>query len=172
MEHTPSAPRDAAGQPPAASSDYKESIGERIVHDVLPVLIPGCLIFVLCIILFFAQAAVRTARREQRFREKKGGEGIREMYAAVIKTAKFQGERIKEPLSEELTEHLYELYPELGEKEWQWMYACVMRSLFYHLDNEKNDWMKMRGLYKQFRKAAMERMSRGQRWRYRYVRCL
>lgn len=94
------------------------------------------------------------------------------MYAAVIKTAKFQGERIKEPLSEELTEHLYELYPELGEKEWQWMYACVMRSLFYHLDNEKNDWMKMRGLYKQFRKAAMERMSRGQRWRYRYVRCL
>ena len=172
MEHTPSAPRDAAGQPPAASSAYKESIGEKIVHDVMPVLIPVCLAFVLCMILFFAQAAVRTARREQRFRKKKGGEGIREMYAAVIKTAKFQGERIKEPLSEELTEHLYELYPELGEKEWQWMYACVMRSLFYHLDNEKNDWMKMRGLYKQFRKAAMERMSRGQRWRYRYVRCL
>lgn len=172
MEHTPSAPRDTAGQPPAASSDYKESIGERIVHDVLPVLIPVCLAFGLCAVLFFAQAAVRTARREQRFRKKKGGEGIREMYAAVIKTAKFQGEKIKEPLNAELTEHLYELYPELGEKEWQWMYACVMRSLFYHLDNEKDDWMKMRGLYKQFRKAAMERMSRGQRWRYRYVRCL
>ena len=94
------------------------------------------------------------------------------MYAAVIKTAAFQGEEIKEPLQEELAEQLYKAYPELGEKEWKWMYTCVMKSMFYHLDNEKKDWVKMRELYTRFRKAALRSMSRGQRWRYRYVRCL
>ena len=172
MEHTPSAPEDVTGQPPAASADYEKTVRERVVYDILPVLLPVCITAGLCVIAFLGQAAVRTVRREQQFRKKKGGEGIREMYAAVIKTAKFQGEVIKEPLNEELAERLYELYPELGEKEWKWMYACVMRSMFYHLDNEKHDWAKVRELYVRFRKAALRQMSRGQRWRYRYVYCL
>lgn len=172
MEHTPSAPGDVTGQPPAASSDYQESIRERVVNDILPVLLLICIAAGVCVVLFFGQAAVRTAGRERRFRKKNGGEGIREMYAAVIKTAAFQGEEIKEPLQEELAEQLYKAYPELGEKEWKWMYTCVMKSMFYHLDNEKKDWEKMRELYTRFRKAALRSMSRGQRWRYRYVRCL
>ena len=94
------------------------------------------------------------------------------MYAAVIKTAAFQGTELTEPFKEELTERLYEVYPELEEKEWKWMYNCVMESLFYHLDDEKKDWTKMRELYTRFRKAALGHMSREQRWRYRYVLCL
>ena len=172
MEHTPPAPGDTAGQPPAASSDYEETIRERIVYDILPVLIPVCAAAVLFMILFFIQAAVRTARREQRFRKEKGGDGIREMYAAVIKTAAFQGIEIQEPLKEDLVGRLYEVYPELKEEEWKWMYRCVMESMFYHLDHEKESWLKMRELYTRFRKAALRRMNRGQRWRYRYVRCL
>ena len=60
----------------------------------------------------------------------------------------------------------------LEEKEWEWMYNRAMESMFYHLDHEKNDWVKMRTLYIHFRKAALGRMSRGQRWRFRYVYCL
>lgn len=172
MEYTPPAPENVTGQPPAASSDYEEPVGERVMYDVLPVLLPICIAAGVCAVLFFGQAAVRAARREQRFRKKKGGEGIREMYAAVIKTAAFQGTELTEPFKEELTERLYEVYPELEEKEWKWMYNCVMESLFYHLDDEKKDWTKMRELYTRFRKAALGHMSRGQRWRYRYVRCL
>lgn len=171
MEHTPSASTDVIGQPPAASSDYQESIRERLVY-VLPALTPICITAVLLVALFFAQAAVRTARREQRFRKKKGGEGIREMYDAVIKTAAFQGIKVTDPLKQDLSDQLYEEYPELEEKEWKWIYTCVMKSLFYHLDDEKKEWAKMRALYARFRKAALRRMSRGQRWRYRYVRCL
>ena len=135
------------------------------MYEILPVLLPVCLTVFLCAALFFGQAALRSARREQRFRKKKDGEGIREMYAAVLKTAKFQGVEIKEPLAEDMAEQLYTEYPELEEKEWEWMYNRAMESMFYHLDHEKNDWVKMRTLYIHFRKAALGRMSRGQRWR-------
>ena len=172
MEHTPPAPADTSGAPPAASSDYEETIREKVVYEILPVLLPVCLTVFLCAVLFFGQAALRSARREQRFRKKKDGEGIREMYAAVLKTAKFQGVEIKEPLAEDMAEQLYTEYPELEEKEWEWMYNRAMESMFYHLDHEKNDWAKMRTLYTRFRKAALGRMSRGQRWRFRYVYCL
>lgn len=172
MEHTPSAPEDINGRPPAASADYRKSAGERIVTEVLPALGMICLAAGVCAALFFAQAAVRAAVREQRFRRKKDGEGIRAMYEAVIKTAEFQGEKITDPLDGRMAEHLYELYPELGEKEWKWMYSRVMRSLFYHLDDETRDWKTVQRLYVRFRKAALGQMSRGRRWRYRYVRCL
>lgn len=172
MEHTPPAPADVSGAPPAASSDYEETIRERMVYDILPVLLPVCLAAGICILMFFGQAALRTARREQRFRKKKGGKGIREMYASVIKTAEFQGIEVKEPMAEDMAEQLYTEYPTLEEEEWKWMYSCVMESMFYHSVNEKNDWKRMRILYTRFRKAALDRMSRGQRWRFRYVHCL
>ena len=172
MEHTPSAPEDMTGRPPAASADYRKSVGERVVTEVLPVLGMVCLAAGVCAGIFFAQAAVRSARREQRFRRKKDGAGIRAMYEAVIKTAKFQGEKISDPLDGRMAERLYELYPELGEEEWRWLYSRVMQSLFYHLDDETRDWETTRRLYARFRKAARGQMSRGKRWRYRYVRCL
>lgn len=172
MEHTPSAPEDMTGRPPAASADYRKSVGERVVTEVLPVLGMVCLAAGVCAGIFFAQAAVRSARREQRFRRKKDGAGIRAMYEAVIKTARFQGEKISDPLDGRMAERLYELYPELGEEEWRWMYSRVMQSLFYHLDDETRDWEMARRLYARFRKAALGQMSRGKRWRYRYVRCL
>lgn len=172
MEHTPSAPEDMTGRPPAASADYRKSVGERVVTEVLPVLGVVCLTAGVCAGIFFAQAAVRSARREQRFRRKKDGAGIRAMYEAVIKTAKSQGEKISDPLDGRMAERLYELYPELGEEEWRWMYSRVMQSLFYHLDDETRDWEMARRLYARFRKAALGQMSRGKRWRYRYVRCL
>ena len=74
--------------------------------------------------------------------------------------------------AQKMQEQMEAATPELEEKEWKWMYNCVMESLFYHLDDEKKDWTKMRELYTRFRKAALGHMSRGQRWRYRYVRCL
>ena len=172
MEHTPPAPDGASGQPPAASTRDEMTVREKIVQDIFPVLIPVCLAVALCVILFFGQAAVRTARREQRFRKKRGGEGIREMYDAVIKTAVYQGMKIEAPLREGISEELYMQYPEIGEEEWNWMYTCVMENMFYHPDDEKKDWAKMRALYTRFRKAATEHMGRVQRWRLRFVHCL
>ena len=172
MEHTPPAPENVSGQPPAASDVYEKTVADSLIYDVLPVLGAVCLAAGLCAAVFFGQAALRSARREQKFRKKKGGEGIREMYAAVIKTAKFQGEKIREPLCEDAARRLFELYPGPGEESWEWLYDCVMKSLFYNLDDEKGDWAKARDIYAGFRKAALGQMSRGQRWRYRYVRCL
>lgn len=172
MEHTPPAPDDASGQPPAASMRDEMTVRERIMYDIFPVLIPVCFAAALCVILFFGQAAVRTAGRKQRFRKKKGGEGIREMYDAVIKTAVYQGMKIKDPLREGISEELYTEYPEIEAEEWEWMYKCVMESMFYHLGDEKDTWAKMRGFYRKFRENAVSRMSRGERWRYKYVLCL
>lgn len=172
MEHTPPAPDGASGLPPAASTRDEMTVGERIVYDIFPVLIPVCLAVALCVILFFGQAAVRTARREQRFRKKRGGEGIREMYDAVIKTAVYQGMKIEDPLREGISKELYMEYPEIREEEWNWMYTCVMENMFYHPDDEKKDWAKMRALYTRFRKTATEHMGRVQRWRLRFVHCL
>ena len=163
---------NVSGQPPAASDVYEKTVADSLIYDVLPVLGAVCLAAGLCAAVFFGQAALRSARREQKFRKKKGGEGIREMYAAVIKTAKFQGEKIREPLCEDAARRLFELYPGPGEESWEWLYDCVMKSLFYNLDDEKGDWAKARDIYAGFRKAALGQMSRGQRWRYRYVRCL
>lgn len=172
MEHTPPAPENSGARPPAASSDYEESIGEKIVYEILPVLIRGGLIVLLCAALFFVQAAVRTARREYCFRKQKDGEGIRRMYEAVVRTAGFQGVKIREPLDESTVETLYLKYPELEEREWKQLYECVMEGLFYHPGNEKEDWEKTRKFYARFRKAASGQMSPWQKWQFRYIYCL
>ena len=94
------------------------------------------------------------------------------MYDAVIKTAVYQGMKIEDPLREGISKELYMEYPEIREEEWNWMYTCVMENMFYHPDDEKKDWAKMRALYTRFRKAATEHMGRVQRWRLRFVHCL
>ena len=151
VEHTPPAPEDVSGQPPAASTRKEMPVRERLMHNILPVMVLIVMAAVLCVILFYGQAAVRIAGREQRFGKKRGGEGIREMYASVIKTAAYQGMKIEDPLREGISEELYTEYPEIEAEEWEWMYKCVMESMFYHLDDEKITWTRMRELYKKFR---------------------
>lgn len=171
MEHTPPA-ESGSPEKPAASSRYKASAGEKIQYEILPVLAPVCIICCLCIAAFWGQAALRTARRRQKFRKKKGGEGIREMYSAIVKTAEIQGTDIKDPLDENVVQRLHAEYPEMEEKEWRWIFRCVEESMFYYSEDETNDWKKMRKMYMRFRRAALERMSRTQRWKFRYIYCL
>ena len=78
------------------------------------------------------------------------------MYEAVVRTAGFQGVKIREPLDESTVETLYLKYPELEEREW----------------NEKEDWEKTRKFYARFRKAASGQMSPWQKWQFRYIYCL
>ncbi len=180
MEHTPPSPDDSSIQPPAASVDREEIVAGQGVSrkpSVFPAFVPAWFppvlaAVVLCALLFFVQAAVRTALRDHGFHRKNGKEGIRRMYEAVIKTARFQGADIREELEETVPGELYRQYPELPEEEWRWMYDCVMESLFYHPVSEKKDWDRMRSLYARFRKIALGRMNRRQRWIYRYIRCL
>ena len=178
MEHTPPAPEGEAGQPPATDSVRERSLhpsSERSgrLFGFLPVWVAAVFgIAAVGTILFFLQAAVRSARRKQQFHRKSGGEGIRRMYGAVLETARFQGMEVQEALGENTAEQLAGEYPELKKEEWEWMYSCVMESMFYHLDDEKKAWEQMKGLYTRFRKAAYKRMKRRERWRYRYVCCL
>lgn len=94
------------------------------------------------------------------------------MYEAVVRTAGFQGVKIREPLDESTVETLYLKYPELEEREWKQLYECVMEGLFYHPGNEKEDWEKTRKFYARFRKAASGQMSPWQKWQFRYIYCL
>lgn len=180
MEHTPPSPDDSSGQPPAASLDRADVIAGQGVPRTLAVILaslPGWSLPVLaaaalCVIIFFVQAALRTAGRERMFRKKAGGEGIRRMYGAIIKTAQIQGAGIGGAMDENVPEKLHAKYPELSEEEWKWAYGCVMENLFYYPGNEKQDWERMRKIYARFRKTALGQMNPGQRWIYRYVRCL
>ena len=181
MEHTPPAPEGADIQPPAAdSSDFSGQQGEgeegkrnsdsygpvfRWTAAVLGTAAAG-------VMFFLIQAAIRLARRKKSFSRKKDGEGICEMYSVLIKTAEFQGMKIKDPLDESTPEYLEQEYPELKKEEWNWLYYCVLSAMFYHLDDEKKDWKKMKMLYNRFRKAACRRMNRKKRLLYRYVYCL
>lgn len=178
MEHTPPAPEGADIQPPAADSAGQQGEGaEGKSSQDSSGLVFGWTAAVLGtaaagVIIFLIQAAVRFGHRKKSFARKKDGEGIREMYLALIKTAEFQGVKIKDPLDASTPEYLEKEYPELKKEEWNWLYSCVLAAMFYHLDNEKKDWKKMKILYSRFRKAACRRMSWKRRLLYRYVYCL
>ena len=181
MEHTPPAPEGADIRPPAAdSADFagqrdegtggeRNSDSSRLVFRWSAAVLGMA---AAAVIIFLVQAAVRLGRRKERFARKKSGEGIREMYAALIKTAEFQGVKIKDPLGKSTLECLEMEYPELKKEEWNWLYNCVLAAMFYHLDNEKKDWRKMKILYTRFGKAARGRMDWKKRLLYRCVYCL
>lgn len=173
MEHTPPAPEGADIQPPASDSAREGAV--KKASDGKSFDQPVWVFAVLAaagILLFFVQAAVRNTRRNKRFFGKDRSRGICEMYRGIIKTAEFQGMEVKDPLAENMGERLGEMYPELKQEEWNWVYACVMENMFYHQKNKKENWKKMRRLYVIFRKAACSRMKRSEKWRFRYVRCL
>ena len=181
MEHTPPAPEGADIQPPAAdSSDFSGQQGEgeegkRNSDSYGPVFRWSAAVLGTAaagVLFFLIQAAIRLARRKKSFSRKKGGEGIREMYSVLIKTAEFQGMKIKDPLDESTPEYLEKEYPELKKEEWNWLYYCVLSAMFYHKEKKKKDWKKMKMLYNRFRKAACRRMNRKKRLLYRYVYCL
>lgn len=172
-EHTPPAPEGISSGQPAASfaGEQSEEDGRIFVH--VPVwLIVSAGIAVFAVLLFFGQAGIRSARRERRFYEKTCGKGIREMYAAVVRTAQFQGIAITDPLGENTAGCLAEAYEELEEEEWTWIYTRVMESMFYHTSDDAGNWKEMHRLYIRFRKAAYSRMKPAEKWRFRYVWCL
>lgn len=177
MEHTPPAPEGADIQPPAADS-ASQGTGRTETEETntwirsLPVwaaVAAGAVI--LGFLIFFGQAAVRSAGRRRRLSGKDRSRGICEMYCEIIKTAEFQGLEVKEPLAANVMEQLEEMYPELGREEWEWMYQCVMENMFYHLEHEKEKWQKMKKLYIRFRRAAYSRMKFGEKCWFRYIRC-
>lgn len=178
MEHTPPAPEGADIQPPASDSVREGTAAEKA--GAMPVWLRRLKVWSAAAagiiasgaILFFGQAAVRTARRRRKFFGKDRGRAICEMYAGIIKTAQFQGAEIKDPLLEDAPARLEAVYPELSREEWEWMYRCVMENMFYHPRRGKESREKMRSLYIRFRKAAYSRMKPAEKWRFRYILCL
>lgn len=177
-EHTPPAPENSSGAGPAADfagerdGRDRTALNEKLFGFVPAWLAAAAGIAVLAVFLFFGQAAVRSAHRKRRFYEKAGGRGIREMYASVIKTARFQGVEIDNPLREDAAERLADAYREIKKEEWMWMYTRVMEDMFYRVSDEEEEWKKMRRLYVRFRKAAYRCMKPLEKWRFKYVQCL
>lgn len=173
-EHTPPAPEHSSDPGPAAHFAEKESQGQKEkLFGVVPVwLAVTAGLILLSVLLFFGQASVRSACRKRRFYEKTEGKGIREMYVSVIKTARFQGVEIDDPLGEDVAERLWDAYREIKKEDWMWMYTRVMEDLFYRTLDEKKEWKKMKRLYDRFRKAACKSMKPSERWRFKYILCL
>lgn len=167
-DHTPAAAtgtgEDTVHQNKPEQKKTEQSMPRPLLYTVLGLF--------LCVFVFFVQAFVRSAVRERRFRIKKDGEGIRHMYRALLLTAEMQGLEVADPLQEDLPGRLHRQYPELTEKEWNWIYNRVMESLFSNLPEKTGDWKTMRNLYLRFRIAAVRRMKPFCRWRFRYLICL
>ena len=122
-------------------------------------------------LLVIARAALRRAGNRKRFRTVKEGTGITAMYESVLKTAGFL-EKKKFILTEEnCVEQVSGCAETVGKEEWFWMYETVMKSLFYHLDDEREDWIRADEIYHRFSEEALRKMSGGQRILYRYIYC-
>ena len=122
-------------------------------------------------LLIIVQAAVRRAGNRKRFRAIKEGTGITAMYESAQKTAGFLEKKRFMLTEESCVEQMSGCVETVGKEEWSWMYETVMKSLFYHLDDERADWIRADEIYNRFSEEAFRKMSSGQRILYRYIYC-
>lgn len=61
-------------------------------------------------------------------------------------------------------------YPQLEEREWEWLYSCAVRAAFAGEKIQKQDYEKMWMLYHKFRKAMLIELQGIKKWWFLLVK--
>lgn len=175
MEHTPSAAENGtehAGSGEGVTFSEQDGTGYSYASAALRVILPTAVSVLLLLAAVYAQAGIRRRRLHREMHIRKGGRGILAVFRSVLKTAKYQsgakeyGEGVP---PEAAVKRLKEEYPEITEEEWDWMYAAVMETMFYHPREDRETVEKMYHLYQKFAESASAKMGRAKRVIWKYI---
>ena len=175
MEHTPSAAENGtehAGGGEGVTFSEQDGTGYSYASAALRVILPTAVSVLLLLAAVYAQAGIRRRRLHREMHIRKGGRGILAVFRSVLKTAKYQsgakeyGEGFP---PEAAVKRLKEEYPEITEEGWDWMYAAVMETMFYHPREDRETVEKMYRLYRKFAESASVKMGRAKRIIWKYV---
>ena len=175
MEHTPSAAENGtehAGSGEGVTFSEQDGTGYSYASAALRVILPIAVSVLLLLAAVYAQAGIRRRRLHREMHIRKGGRGILAVFRSVLKTAKYQsgtkeyGEGFP---PEAAVKRLKEEYPEITEEEWDWMYAAVLETMFYHPREDRETVEKMYHLYQKFAESASAKMGRAKRVIWKYI---
>ncbi len=175
MEHTPSAAENGtehAGGGEGVTFSEQDGTGYSYASAALRVILPAAVSVLLLLAAVYAQAGIRRRRLHRAMHIRKGGRGILAVFRSVLKTAKYQsgakeyGEGFP---PEAAVKRLKEEYPEITEEEWDWMYAAVMETMFYHPREDRETVEKMYRIYRKFAESASAKMGRTKRIIWKYI---
>ena len=175
IEHTPSAAENGtehAGSGEGVTFSEQDGTGYSYASAALRVILPTAVSVLLLLAAVYAQAGIRRRRLHREMHIRKGGRGILAVFRSVLKTAKYQsgakeyGEGFP---PEAAVKRLKEEYPEITEEGWDWMYAAVMETMFYHPREDRETVEKMYRLYRKFAESASAKMGRAKRIIWKYI---
>lgn len=121
--------------------------------------------------VLYIQAAVRRGRRKRRMSCRKEGEGICVMYREMTRMADLDKKDvdIRQPVSRETLSSLKSVCPEIPEEDWEWVYDCVMRNLYFYPREDDDSWNRMREIYLRFRRGIWEDLGIGKKLIFRFI---
>ncbi len=110
-------------------------------------------VFILSVISI--QRKVRRKRKLRSFREMKNNRGILKLYNEMYEICLYAGLKVSEKSEREEVKKMMEMFPQISEKEWNWIYNLAERAAFsgeiFSLEEQKE----MRRLYQILRKNVL-----------------
>lgn len=122
-------------------------------------------------VLIFLLVVCQTVRRQRRkygFRLKSQNRGISNIYRAVCDVAVFAGVMYNENDEHKTLEQMKEMFPQLEDEEWEWMYECAQKAAFAKGQTSRQDQKKMYRLYMKFRESILKELGKGRKLIFLY----
>lgn len=172
-------------QNPQEDNDFQDTPDEEEILDeeekpivnqqVKKVLLRGALAvgsFVAILFVVLLQHRLRRNKRLKSFRRKKGNKGILSLYKAIYDMCIFAGLEEGDMKERQRAKRMAEMFKQLSEEEWNWIYECAEQAAFSAKTFSKNEQKEMYRLYSQLRKELIESFDWKRRMWFIYIKAM